>query len=101
MQSGGMEMKGLIFSNITLIVRDILGCASSPTTFALPSRWLRSVFEMAARWFYCCYRCNSMIVRGLCFLPKKGSKGGGFLNYSLLIDNYFILLFSQRTIIYT
>jgi len=56
-----MVVKGLLFSEVTLIVRDILGCASSPTTFALLSRhtrlrqltdYLRSRFEMALRGFW-------------------------------------------------
>jgi len=51
MQSEGLGLKRLIFSEVTLIVRDILGCASSPTTFALPSPCLRSGFEMAPSWF--------------------------------------------------
>ena len=69
MQSEVLVLKSLIFSEVTLILR-------SP--FALPSVCLRSAFEMAPSCFCCCYRCNELIIKEVCFLFRKGMLVGDF-----------------------
>jgi len=69
MQSEGLGLKRLIFSEVTLIVR-------SP--FALPSVWLRSAFVTAIRCLEQRWQRNRLVVNGLWFLDTMRSLGGDF-----------------------
>ena len=67
MQSEGVKVKGLIFSEVTLILR-------SP--FAHLSLCLRSGSKVASRGFWQCWCSNKLIVKGLCFSDKvRGLRG--------------------------
>ena len=69
MQNEGTEVKDLIFSEVTLILR-------SP--FALPSVWLRSAFVTAIRCLGQRWQRNRLVVNGLWFLDTMRSLGGDF-----------------------
>jgi len=69
MQSEGVGLKCLIFSEVTLIVR-------SP--FVLPSPCLRDGFEVAPSCFWQGFYRNKLIVNELYFLNKREVGVGNF-----------------------